>query len=140
MKTKVLILCTGNSCRSQMAEGVLRHYGNDQYDVYSAGTKPSKVNETAIKVMNEIDIDISGQRSKNVTEFLGQHFNYIITVCDNAKESCPIFPGNSIRLHWSFPDPPHEKQVTEAVLNQFREVRDLIHEKFKKAAKMGISE
>ena len=133
MKTKVLILCTGNSCRSQMAEGVLKHYGGDKFDVYSAGTKPSEVNETAIEVMKEIGIDISKQRSKNVGEFLGQNFHYVITVCDNAKESCPVFPGNSIRLHWSFPDPPHEKEVTNEVLEEFRKIRDLIHEKFKGA-------
>ena len=117
-----------------MAEGVLRRYGADRFEVFSAGTKPSRVNETAIRVMNEIGIDISGQRSKHVEEFAGQYFSYIITVCGHAKESCPIFPGNSIRLHWAFPDPPHEKEVTPEVLNEFRKVRDLIHEKFKKAA------
>lgn len=131
MKTRVLILCTGNSCRSQMAEGILRHYGGVKFEVFSAGMKPSEVNETAVWVMKEIGIDISKQRSKNVTEFLGQHFHYIITVCDNAKEFCPTFPGNSIRLHWSFPDPPHEKEVTEEVLNEFRKVRDMIREKFR---------
>src|SRR3989338_8174872 len=138
MKTRVLILCTGNSCRSQMAEGVLRHYGSDKFEVFSAGTKPSKVNETAIKVMHEIGIDISGQRSKHVNEFSGQHFDYVITVCDNAKESCPVFPGKSTRLHWAFPDPPHEKETTEEVLNEFRKVRDLIHPKFHKAAITGV--
>lgn len=138
MKTKVLILCTGNSCRSQMAEGFLKHYGSDKFEVHSAGTKPSRVNETAIKVMKESGIDISSHRSKNASEFLGQHFHYIITVCDNAKESCPIFPGNSIRLHWPFPDPPHEKEITEEVLNEFRKVRDLIKDKFKRAAETGI--
>ena len=138
MKSKVLILCTGNSCRSQMAEGFLKHYGSDKFDVYSAGTKPSHVNETAIKVMNEAGVNISEQRSKNVSEFLGQHFHYVITVCDNAKESCPIFPGNSIRLHWPFPDPPHEKEITEEVLNEFRKVRDLIKDKFKKTAESGV--
>ena len=138
MKTKVLILCTGNSCRSQMAEGFLRHYGSDKFEAESAGTKPSKVNETAIEVMRELGIDISGQRSKNVSEFLGRHFHYIITVCDNAKESCPVFPGNSIRLHWAFPDPPHDKEITEDVRREFRRVRDLIHIRFKKAAETGI--
>ena len=137
MKTKVLILCTGNSCRSQMAEGILNHYGSDKFEAFSAGTKPSKVNETAIEVMREIGIDISGQRSKNVSEFSGQHFHYVITVCDHAKESCPIFPGNSIRLHWPFPDPPHEKALTEEVRNEFRKVRDLIHTKFKGIAEAG---
>lgn len=126
VKRRVLILCTGNSCRSQMAEGVLRHYGGDRFEVFSAGTKPSKVNETAIRLMSEIGIDISGQRSKHVSEFAGQRFDVIITVCDNAKESCPVFPGNSEKLHWSFPDP--------TVLDQFREVRDSIHAKFKQYA------
>ncbi|PIQ86382.1 MAG: protein-tyrosine-phosphatase [Candidatus Omnitrophica bacterium CG11_big_fil_rev_8_21_14_0_20_45_26] len=137
-KESVLILCTGNSCRSQMAEGVLRHYGSERFEVVSAGTKPSVVNENAIKVMQEIGIDISKHRSKHVSEFLGRHFNYIITVCDQAKESCPIFPGNSVRLHWYFPDPPHGQAGTEAVLNEFRRTRDLIHEKFKHAAEQGI--
>jgi arsenate reductase len=120
-----------------MAEGILRHYGSDQFEVFSAGTQPSKVNETAIEVMKEIGIDISGQKSKHVGDFLGQHFHYIITVCDNAKESCPIFPGISTRLHWPFPDPPHDKEITEEVRHEFRKVRDLIHAKFKKAAETG---
>ncbi len=137
MKSRVLILCTGNSCRSQMAEGILKYYGSDKFDVFSAGTIPSKVNETAIGVMKEIGIDISEQSSKNVSELVGQHFHYIITVCDNAKKSCPIFPGNSIRLHWPFPDPPHEKEINETVLNEFRKVRDLIHQKFRRAAMTG---
>ncbi|OGW81065.1 MAG: protein-tyrosine-phosphatase [Omnitrophica bacterium GWA2_52_8] len=136
-KTRVLILCTGNSCRSQMAEGILRHHGGDKFEVFSAGTKPSKVNEAAVEVMREIGIDISGQRSKNVSEFSRQHFHYIITVCDNAKEACPVFPGSGIRLHWAFPDPPHEKKRTQAVMDEFRRVRDLIHEKFRSAAVTG---
>ena len=137
MKTKVLILCTGNSCRSQMAEGVLRHYGSGKFEVFSAGTKPSTVNTLAIKVMNEIGIDISGHRSKHVDEFLGQKIDYVISVCDNAKESCPIFPGGTVRLHWPFPDPPHDKEITEAVINEFRKVRDLVHERFKRLALTG---
>ncbi len=138
MKKRVLILCTGNSCRSQMAEGVLRHYGGDRYDVFSAGTKPSSVNPLAIQVMKEIGIDLSGQRSKHVDEFTGQTFDYIITVCDNVRESCPYFPGNAKRLHWSFPDPPHQKEPDESALAEFRKVRDMIHEKFKTAAKKGF--
>ena len=121
-----------------MAEGILKHYGNDKFEVFSAGTQPSKVNETAIKVMKEIGINISKQRSKNVKEFLGQHFNYIITVCDNVKESCPTFPGNSIRLHWPFPDPPQVKEITEEVLSEFRQTRDMIYERFKKMAQTGL--
>ncbi len=131
MKTRVLILCTGNSCRSQMAEGVLRHYGSDKFEVESAGSEPSKVNPIAIEVMKEIGIDISHHRSKHVKEFLGRHFHYIITVCDKANESCPIFPGPAQRLHWAVPDPPHAKEVTEEVKDEFRKVRDIIHDKFK---------
>ena len=114
-----------------MAEGVLRHYGSDQFEAESAGSEPSNVNPIAIQVMNEIGIDISHHRSKHVKEFLGKDFHYIITVCDQANESCPIFPGPSQRLHWSFPDPPHDGEVTAAVLDEFRQVRDAIHEKFK---------
>lgn len=138
MNTRVLILCIGNSCRSQMAEGVLRHFGGDRFEVESAGSMPSKVNPIAIHVMKEIGIDISHQRSKHVKEFLGRHFDYIITVCDKDNESCPIFPGVSKRLHWPFPDPPHQSEITEEVLEQFRRVRDLIYKKFKRAALMGI--
>ncbi len=120
-----------------MAEGILKHYGSSKFDVFSAGTKPSSVNENAILVMREIGIDISKQRSKNVAEFSGQEFDYVITVCDNAKESCPVFPRKSARLHWSFPDPPHEKETTKEVLEEFRRVRDLIYEKFKQVAETG---
>jgi len=134
----ILILCTGNSCRSQMAEGVLRHYGGKRFDVESAGTRPSKVNETAIRVMKEIGIDISRHRSKHADEFKNRKFDYVITVCDNAKESCPVFLGASKKLHWSFPDPPHDKEINEAVVGEFRKVRDMIHEKFRQAAEKGI--
>lgn len=137
MKQRVLILCTGNSCRSQMAEGVLRHYGSDKFDVFSAGTQPSKVNETAIRVMKEIGIDISKQTSKDVKGFLGQHFHYVITVCDKADKACPIFPGPAMRLHWYFPDPPHGTEVTEGVLMEFRRIRDDIQKKFKAMAETG---
>ena len=137
MKKRVLILCTGNSCRSQMAEGFLRHYGSGKFEAFSAGTKPSTVNETAIKVMKEAGVDISGQRSKNVSEYLNEPFDYVISVCDNAKESCPVMPGVAARLHWPFPDPPHDKEINEGVLDEFRKVRDLIHERFKKVAETG---
>lgn len=136
MKKKVLILCTGNSCRSQMAEGFLRHYGNDYFEVFSAGSKPSSVNPTAIEVMREAGIDISGHRSKHAQEFLGQAIDYVITVCDNAKETCPVFPGVKT-LHWPFPDPPHDREITPAVKAEFCRVRDLIHEKFKAAGQSG---
>ncbi len=134
MKTKVLILCTGNSCRSQMAEGILRHYGNEKFEVFSAGTRPSTVNPLAVQVMKEIGMDISNQRSKHLDEFKNQTFDYVITVCDNARESCPVYLKAGKKLHWGFPDPPHEKESSEEVLREFRRVRDLIHEKFKQAA------
>ncbi len=138
MKKRILILCTGNSCRSQMAEGVLRHYGGENFEVFSAGTRPSKVNENAIHVMKEISIDISGHRAKSVSEFAGQNFDYVITVCDHANETCPVFPGKTTRLHWSFPDPPQTGTVSEEILNEFRKVRDMIHKKFKEAAEKGL--
>jgi arsenate reductase len=130
-KKSVLILCTGNSCRSQMAEGILRHYQGEQYDVFSAGTKPSNVNAIAIKVMKEIGIDISGYRSKYVDEFKDQKIDIVVTVCDNAKESCPVFLGDAKRYHWLFPDPPHNAEITEEVIQEFRLVRDLIKERFR---------
>ena len=137
MKTRILILCTGNSCRSQMAEGVLRHYGSDNFEVESAGSAPSQVNKTAIRVMEEIGIDISKHHSKHLKEFLSKNFDFVITVCDKANESCPIFPGPAKRLHWPFPDPPHGTEVTDSVLIEFRKVRDLVHQKFKEAALTG---
>jgi arsenate reductase len=105
MKQRVLILCTGNSARSQMAEGLLRALAGEQLDVSSAGTKPSTVNPLAIAAMDERGIDIRSHRSKHVQEFLAEPFDYVITVCDNAAESCPVFPGPAQRIHWSFPDP-----------------------------------
>src|SRR3974377_50314 len=105
-KKRILVLCTGNSARSQMAEGLLRHEAGDRFEVYSAGTKPSLVRPEAIAVMSEIGVDISGHRSKPVDEFAGQELDYVITVCDNAKESCPVFPGATKRLHWPFQRSP----------------------------------
>ena len=104
MRKRVLILCTGNSARSQMAEGLLRAFGGANVEVFSAGTRPGIVRPEAIAVMSELGIDLSGHRSKHVREFDGQHFDYVITVCDNANETCPIFPGTTRRIHWSFPD------------------------------------
>ena len=112
-RQRVLILCTGNSARSQMAEGLLRHLAGDRFEVFSAGTKPVGLNPNAVTAMAEIGIDISGHRSKSVDEFAGLPFDYVITVCDNAKESCPIFAGTGTRLHHSFEDPaaaPAERQ------------------------------
>jgi arsenate reductase (thioredoxin) len=123
-KKRVLILCTGNSARSQMAEGLLRHDAGDRLEVESAGTKPSHVRPEAIAAMNELGIDISGHRSKSVDEFTGQHFDYVLTVCDNAKETCPIFPGQTTRIHHSFDDPADAKGTGEERLAVFRRVRD----------------
>jgi arsenate reductase (thioredoxin) len=129
MKSKVLFLCTGNSCRSQMAEGFLRGLAGDKFEAHSAGTKPSVVNPMAIEAMREVGIDISGNRSKNVTDYVGTHFQYVITVCDNTKEHCPIFPGPSIREHWPFDDPADATGSREEKLAVFRRVRDEIAEK-----------
>src|SRR5437762_8160630 len=125
-RKKVLILCTGNSARSQMAEGLLRHQAGDRYEVFSAGTKPTPVRPEAIAVMMEIGIDISGQRSKSVYEFTGQEFAYVITVCDNANESCPVFPGKTKRLHWPFEDPAAAPGSEEERRAAFRRIRDQI--------------
>lgn len=123
-KKRVLILCTGNSARSQMAEGLLRHDAGDRFEVFSAGTHPSFVRPEAITAMNELGIDISGHRSKGVDEFLGQPFDYVVTVCDKAKESCPIFPGDGVRMHHSFDDPAEASGGREERLKVFRRVRD----------------
>lgn len=122
----VLFLCTGNSCRSQMAEGFLRHLAGDRFAAHSAGTAPTQVNPLAIEVMREKGIDLSAQHSKDVAGYLGRHFPYIITVCDNAREHCPIFPGPALRLHWSLPDPAAAQGTREEQLAVFRQVRDHI--------------
>jgi len=120
-------MSTGNSARSQMAEGLLRHEAGDRFEVYSAGTKPSTVRPEAITVMKEIGIDISSHRSKSVDEFVGQELDYVITVCDNAKESCPIFPAKTLRMHWPFEDPAGVQGTDGERTAAFRKVRDLIH-------------
>jgi arsenate reductase len=126
-KQRVLILCTGNSARSQMAEGLLRHEAGDRFDVFSAGTKPSHVRPEAIAAMNEIGIDISGHRSKSMDEFTGQDLDYVITVCDNANELCPVFPGKTRRLHWPFADPAAVEGSEEQRRAAFKKIRDQIH-------------
>jgi arsenate reductase (thioredoxin) len=125
-KKRVLILCTGNSARSQMAEGLLRHDGGGRFEVFSAGVEPSHVRPQAIEAMREVGIDISGQRSKSVDEFAGQEFDYVITVCDNANANCPVFPGKTERIHWSFDDPAVAEGDEAARLAVFRRVRDEI--------------
>ncbi len=131
MKLRVLFLCTGNSCRSQMAEGWARHLKGTQIDAYSAGTKVGGLNPSAVKVMAEAGVDISDQRSKNVADLLHLRFDYVVTVCDHARESCPILPGHTIAVHRSFDDPPHlaEGAASEAeALNHYRRVRDEIRD------------
>ena len=126
MKQRVLILCTGNSARSQMAEGLLRELAGDRMDVWSAGSRPSTVNPLAIAAMRERGIDISSHRSKHLDQFRTQPFDTVITVCDNAAESCPVFPGPARRIHWSFPDPAAAEGGEAERLAVFREVRDAI--------------
>jgi len=121
---RVLILCTGNSARSQMAEGLLRHDAGNFYEVSSAGINPTHVRPEAVAVMREVGIDISGHRSKSVDEFAGQNFDYVITVCDNAKESCPVFPAKTKRIHWSIEDPAAAQGSEEEILTAFRRARD----------------
>ena len=125
-KKRVLILCTGNSCRSQMAEGFLRHLGGDRFEVFSAGIKPTEVNPLAIKVMAEVGIDISSHRSKSAMEFIRQQFDYVITVCDNAKQTCPVFPGKYKKIHWDLEDPAEASGSEEDRLVVFRKIRDQI--------------
>ncbi len=125
-KPGILVVCTGNSARSQMAEGLLRHHLGERYEVHSAGTKPRQVRPEAIAVMHEIGIDISGHRSKSVDEFVGREFRYVITVCDNANESCPAFPGKAERIHWSLEDPAAAQGSEEERRAAFRRIRDQI--------------
>lgn len=133
-RARVLILCTGNSARSQMAEGLLRHDGGSRFEVFSAGVNPGRVRPEAIEAMREIGLDISGQRSKSVEEFAGQTFDYVITVCDNAREQCPIFPAETKRMHWSFDDPASASGAEAARLAVFRRVRDEIRARLKEFA------
>jgi len=126
-KPIVLILCTGNSCRSHMAEGVLRRAAGDLIDVQSAGSNPAGyVHPKALEVMKEIGIDISKHTSKHMNEFLNRKVNTVITVCGNADQACPIFPGQVNRYHWGFEDPAHAKGSEEQVYAEFRRVRDQI--------------
>lgn len=125
-KTRVLFLCTGNSCRSQIAEGALRELADDRFEAASAGTSPTQINPMAVRVMAEIGIDVSEQRSKSVVELMGEQFDYVVTVCDHAREACPVFPGGTRKLHWSFDDPASAEGSEEERLEVFRRVRDEI--------------
>jgi arsenate reductase len=126
MKTRVLILCTGNSARSQMAEGLLRRMAGDRLEVHSAGTRPGNVRPEAIAALAELGIDIRGHWSKHVDTFAGQPFDYVITVCDHAKESCPVFGVRTQRIHWSFEDPAAATGDEAHRLAEFRRIRDQI--------------
>jgi arsenate reductase (thioredoxin) len=128
MKKTVLILCTGNSARSQMAEGLLRHDAGDRFEVTSAGTRPSPIRPEAIQVMQEIGVDISGHRSKSVDEFATRDFDYVLTVCDNASQNCPSYPGHGKRIHQNFLDPAAAAGSNEERLAAFRRIRDQIRE------------
>ncbi len=132
-KTRVLFLCTGNSARSQMAEAFLRRYGGDRFEVYSAGLEPERgIHPLTLKVMQEIGFDMKGHYAKDIREYLGKvHFGYLITVCDRAEQSCPIFPGMGVRLHWPFEDPAAFQGSEEEKLAKFREVRDQIEARVK---------
>lgn len=130
-KKRVLILCTGNSARSQMAEGLLRHDAGEHFDVFSAGTHPSIVRPEAIVVMQEEGIDITGHHSKSLEEFIGQDFDYVITVCSKARDNCPIFPGAPEQIAWDFDDPAAVEGDEEVRLRAFRRVRDEIHQRLR---------
>ena len=126
MKKRVLFLCTGNSARSQMAESLLRHIAGDRFEVFSAGTHPKGMHPRSVEVMKEVNIDISGQASKDVDVYAGKKFDYVITVCDRAKQECPVFPGTE-PIHWGFDDPADAPAAHQ--LETFRRVRDEIRQR-----------
>jgi arsenate reductase (thioredoxin) len=128
-KPTVLFLCTHNSARSQMAEGLLRHLASDRFEVYSAGTEATHVRPLAMRAMDEIGVDISGQESKTLDRYLEEPIDYVITVCDDANEACPFFPGAQSRLHWSFEDPSRTSGSEQEQLEVFRRVRDGIKDR-----------
>jgi len=128
---RVLFLCTGNSARSQMAEGLLRSLGGPDFEVFSAGAEPKGLHPLAVEVMREAGIDISGQRSKPLDAFLGQNFDYVITVCDRARDRCPTFPGDNESIHWGFDDPAAETGDAAKLLAIFRRVRNEISERLR---------
>jgi arsenate reductase (thioredoxin) len=123
---RVLFVCTHNSARSQMAEGLLRHYAGQHFEAFSAGTEPGSLHPLAVRAMGELGIDISNQAPKSVDGFLSQDFDAVVTVCDQAKESCPVFPGAARQLHWSFEDPSRDQGSEDERLEVFRRVRDEI--------------
>ena len=126
MMKRVLFACTGNKARSQIAEGLLRHLAGDRFEAHSAGTRPSGLADETVAVMREIGIDASGQRSKHVDEFAGQAFDYVITVCDSARQACPVFPGGGQRLHWDVEDPADTEHGGASRVDAFRKARDVL--------------
>jgi len=126
MKKKILILCTGNSCRSQIAEGYMKFFARNKAEVYSAGVETHGVNPKAISIMKEDGIDISNHTSNNIDEYTDIDFDFVITVCDNAKERCPFFPTNAVKYHYNFPDPAKATGTDSEIMEQFRSVRELI--------------
>ncbi|MFT3743900.1 MAG: arsenate reductase ArsC [Pyrinomonadaceae bacterium] len=136
---KILVLCTGNSCRSQIAEGYLRHFAGNAAEVYSAGVEVHGVNPRAVETMREDGIDISRQTSNNVSEFEHIDFDFVITVCDNAKERCPYFPTRAAKLHHNFPDPAKASGTEKEIADQFRMVRDQIKEYCRDFVQSNIS-
>lgn len=135
---KILVLCTGNSCRSQIAEGYLRHFVGDAAEVYSAGVETHGVNPRAVATMAEDGIDISGHTSNNVSEYTDINFDYVITVCDHAKERCPAFPARARQFHENFPDPAKATGTEAEIMEQFREVRQIIRNYFERFVKEHI--
>jgi len=125
---KILVLCTGNSCRSQIAEGYLRHFAGNKAEIYSAGIETHGVNPMAIETMKEVGIDIAHHTSNNINEYMDIDFDYVITVCDNAKESCPYFPTNAKKFHYNFPDPAKATGTENEIKEQFRAVRNMIRD------------
>jgi arsenate reductase len=138
MKTNILVLCTGNSCRSQIAEGYLRHFAGGKAEIYSAGIETHGVNPKAIATMKEDGIDISRHTSNNVNEYANMGFDYVITVCDNAKENCPYFPAKIKMFHHNFPDPAKAKGTEAEIMSEFRKVREMIKEYSKDFVALNI--
>lgn len=132
-KPRVLFMCTGNSARSQMAEAFLRAYAGDHFDVYSAGLEPQEIHPLTVRVMRERGFQLAGHRAKGLDEFLGKvHFGYLVTVCDRAEETCPVFPGMGTRIFWPFEDPAQATGTEEERLDVFRRVRDAIDERVRR--------
>lgn len=137
---KILVLCTGNSCRSQIAEGYLRHFAENIAEIFSAGVETHGVNPKAIEIMKHDGIDISLHTSNNINEYAEIDFDYLITVCDNAKRSCPYFPSKAIKLHYDFPDPAKAIGTEEQVMEQFREVREMIRRYIRNFVKENLED